>query len=76
MALYLSAQKQNDLVDNIWLNTTTGSDYIAQSVDEFRLVKNLKQSKIHLWIKLICIAFCFVLILLLILTLIIILSQK
>ncbi|CAF3464961.1 unnamed protein product [Rotaria sp. Silwood1] len=76
MALYLSIQEQNDLADNIWLNTSTGSDYIAQSVDEFRLVKKLKQSKISLWIKLICITFCFVLILLLILTLILILNQK
>ncbi|CAF3069682.1 unnamed protein product [Rotaria sp. Silwood2] len=76
MALYLSVQEQNDLADNIWLNTSTGSDYIAQSVDEFRLVKKLKQSKINLWIKLICITFCFLLILLLILTLILILNQK
>ncbi|CAF0874657.1 unnamed protein product [Rotaria sordida] len=76
MALYLSVQEQNDLTDNIWLNTSTGSDYIAQSVDEFRLVKKLKQSKISLWIKLICITFCFLLILLLILTLILILNQK
>ncbi|CAF2251423.1 unnamed protein product [Rotaria magnacalcarata] len=76
MALYLSVQEQNELSDNIWLNTTTGSDYISQSVDEFRLINNLKQSKMALWIKLLCFTFCFLLILLLILTLIIVLSQK
>ncbi len=76
MALYFSVQEQNELADNIWLNTSAGSDYIAQSVNEFRLVKNLKQSKMNLWIKLICITFCFLLILILILTLILILNQK
>ena len=76
MALYLSVQEQNELADNIWLNTSTGSDYIAQSVDEFRLVKKLKQSKKHLWIKLICVTFCFLVMLLFILTLVLILNQK
>ncbi|CAF3467251.1 unnamed protein product [Rotaria socialis] len=76
MALYLSVQEQNELADNIWLNTTTGSDYISQSVDEFRLINNLKQSKMALWIKLLCFTFCFLLMFLLILTLIIVLSQK
>jgi t-SNARE complex subunit (syntaxin) len=76
MALYFSVQEQNELTDNIWLNTSAGSDYIAQSVDEFRLVKNFKQSKMNLWIKLICVTFCFVLILLFILTLILIINQK
>lgn len=76
MALYLSVQEQNELADNIWLNTSTGSDYIAQSVDEFRLVKKLKQSKINLWIKLICVTFCFLVMFLLILTLVLILNQK
>ena len=76
MALYISVQEQNELTDNIWLNTSSGSDYIAQSVDEFRLVKQLKQSKMNLWIKLICISCCFLFILLLILALILILNQK
>ncbi len=77
MALYFSVQEQNELTDNIWLNTSAGSDYIAQSVDEFRLVKNIKQSKMNLWIKLICITFCFLLILVFILTLMILfLNQK
>jgi t-SNARE complex subunit (syntaxin) len=76
MALCISVQEQNELTDNIWLNTSAGSDYIAQSVDEFHLVKKLKESKMNLWIKLICITFCFLLILLLILILILILNQK
>ena len=76
MTLYLSVQEQNDLVDNIWLNTSAGSDYINQSVDEFRLVKRLKESKTNLWIKLVCIAFCFLLILLLILTVLLLLNQR
>ncbi|CAF0719607.1 unnamed protein product [Adineta steineri] len=75
MALYFSVQEQNELADNIWLNTSAGSDYIAQSVDEFRLVKNLKQSKMNLWIKLICITFCFLLVLIFILILILILNK-
>lgn len=70
MALYFSVREQNDLTDNIWLNTSAGSDYIAQSVDEFRLVKDLKQSKMNLYIKLASIAFCFLLILIIILILI------
>ena len=76
MALYVSVQEQNELTDNIWLNTSTGSDYIAQSVEEFRLVKNLKQSKMNLWIKLIAITFCFLFILIFILILIIVLNQR
>ncbi len=76
MALYFSVQEQNELTDNIWLNTSAGSDYIDQSVEEFRLVKNIKQSKMNLWIKLISISFCFLLILLFFLTLILILNQK
>ena len=76
MALYFSVQEQNELADNIWLNTNAGSDYIAQSVNEFRLVKTLKQSKMNLWMKLICITFCFLLILLFILIFILILNQK
>ena len=76
MALYVSVQEQNDLTDNIWLNTSSGSDYIAQSIDEVRLVKTLKQSKMNLWIKLIALTFCFLLIHVFILVLIIILSRK
>jgi hypothetical protein len=76
MALYFSVQDQNELTDNIWLNTSAGSDYITQSVDEFHLVKTLKQSKINLWMKLICITCCFLFILLFLLTLILILNQK
>lgn len=76
MALYLSVQEQNELTDNIWLNTSAGSDYINQSVEEFRLVKHLKQSETNLWIKLVCIAFCFLLILLLILTVLLLLNQR
>jgi t-SNARE complex subunit (syntaxin) len=67
MALYFSVQEQNELADNIWLNTTAGSDYIAQSVDEVRLVKKINQSHRNLWIKLISLATCCLLILLLIL---------
>ncbi|UJR30958.1 hypothetical protein I4U23_018470 [Adineta vaga] len=76
MALYFSIQEQNELADNIWLNTSAGSDYIAQSIDEVRLVKNLKQSKLNLWIKLVSITFCFLLTLILILILTLILNQK
>ena len=76
MALYFSVQEQNDLADNIWLNTSTGSDYITQSVDEFRLVKKLNQSNMNFWIKLICTIFCFLLIVLLTLALVLILNQK
>jgi hypothetical protein len=62
MALYLSVEEHNELADNIWLNTSTGSDYISQSLDEFRLVKQIRQTKFNLWIKLTSIAFCSLLI--------------
>ena len=76
MALYFSVQEQNELADNIWLNTSAGSDYIAQSFDEVQLVKSIKQSKRNLWIKLFSIMFCFFLILVLILILALIFNQK
>ena len=76
MALYLSVQEQNELTDNIWLNTSAGSDYIAQSVEEFRLVKNIQQSKMNLWMKLICITFSFLFILIFLLILIFIFNQR
>ena len=56
MALYFSVQEQNELADNIWLNTSAGSDYIAQSVDEVRLVRKINQSHMNLRIKLVLLA--------------------
>lgn len=76
MALYLSVQEQNELTDNIWLNTSAGSDYIAQSVEEFRLVKDIQQSKMNLWMKLICITFSFLFILIFLLIFIFIFNQR
>ena len=76
MALYVSVQEQNEITDNIWLNTSAGSDYIDQSVEEFRLVKNLKTSNENLWIKLICIAFVLLLLLILLLSLLLILNRR
>lgn len=76
MALYFSVQEQNELADNIWLNTSAGSDYIAQSIDEVRLVKTLKQSKMKLWMKLISVTFCFLLVLVLVLTLALLLGLR
>ena len=76
MALYLSVQEQNDLTDNIWLNTSAGSDYIAQSVDEFRRVKTIKQSQMNLYMKLICLTFAFLFILIFLLVVILIFNQK
>lgn len=76
MALYVSVQEQNEITDNIWLNTSAGSDYIDQSVEEFRLVKTLNNSKKNLWIKIICIVFIFLLILIIFLSLLLILNQR
>lgn len=76
MALFLTVQEQNDLTDNIWLNTSAGSDYIAQSVEEFRLVKNIQQAKMNLWMKLICLTFAFLFILIVLLVLIFMFNQR
>ena len=70
MALYFSVQEQNELADNIWLNTSAGSDYIAQSVDEVRLVKKINQTHMNMWAKLVLFASVCLAILLLILAIV------
>ena len=57
IALYLSVEDQNQLTENIWFNTSSASDYITQGVDEFRLVKNLHQSKTPSSIKVLLFVF-------------------
>ncbi|CAF0776820.1 unnamed protein product [Didymodactylos carnosus] len=70
MAMYFAVQEQNNLTDNIWMNISAGSDYISQSVNELKLVKELQQNKIGRWIKLLCLAFCLFVILIIILVIV------
>lgn len=60
VALYLSVDDQNGITENIWLNTANGSDYINQTIDEIRLVKKFRQTKIEIFLKIISVVFCFV----------------